>query len=192
MNSNRLINGKHFIYIFNCLSINLLKELICEVIDNEKIIINDNNLILLLSDKEFIEVKEYLGAMSEDIGCRISVIKLLKVSTNEDLNLLYQLVIDANILKNDYSSLSDLVLYYHNDEKIKKIIKELIIKACASDEIFKIAKAMFSENLNVSKAANKLYMHRNTLNNKLDYLEKNSGLSLREFKDCIALYELMK
>ncbi len=184
-------NTKGFVVIFNSSLVEPLKDLLVIALGSKQIIIEDNNIICLLKDKESIEIKEYLGSMSEDIGARISAFRLLKISTKNDLNTIKKLVYDCNI-KNEYSSLSDLIIYYSDNKEVKEYLKDLVIKANDSKEIFDLAKAMFQENLNVSKTANRLYMHRNTLNNKIDNIERNCGLSLREFKDCVAIYELMK
>ena len=45
--------------------------------------------------------------------------------------------------------------------------------------------------LNVSKAASLLYLHRNSLNYKLDRLLNDKGFDLRRFIDCFCLYKLM-
>jgi len=43
----------------------------------------------------------------------------------------------------------------------------------------------FENNLNVSETARKLYIHRNTLVYRLDKLQKQTGLDLRNFDDAI-------
>ena len=55
-----------------------------------------------------------------------------------------------------------------------------------------LVKTLFKNNLNISKTANDLYMHRNTLNNKLASLERDTTLSIQNFVNAIAIYELLK
>jgi len=43
----------------------------------------------------------------------------------------------------------------------------------------------FEYNLNLSEASRQLYIHRNTLVYRLDKLQKNTGLDLRNFDDAI-------
>lgn len=54
-----------------------------------------------------------------------------------------------------------------------------------------VIKAMGQADLNVSKAAGKLYMHRNTLLYKLDRLKQLKDFDLRTFTDCMLLYRLL-
>jgi len=51
---------------------------------------------------------------------------------------------------------------------------------------------MFDNNLNVTKTASEVYMHRNTINNKLDYIKKETGMNIQEFKDAVSMYWLIK
>ena len=50
---------------------------------------------------------------------------------------------------------------------------------------------MFENNLNVTKTSKQLYMHRNTLNYKLDYIYNITNLNLQVFNDAIAMYILI-
>ena len=51
---------------------------------------------------------------------------------------------------------------------------------------------MFENNLNVLKTSKMIYMHRNTLNNKLEMIKKESGLNIQIFQDAVAMYLLIK
>ena len=51
---------------------------------------------------------------------------------------------------------------------------------------------MFENDLNVSKTSAQIYMHRNTLNLKINTIENNTTLSLRKVKDAFVIYELLK
>lgn len=50
---------------------------------------------------------------------------------------------------------------------------------------------MYKNDLNVSKTASAVYMHRNTVINKLDVIKKTSGLDIQRFYDAIAMYNLI-
>jgi carbohydrate diacid regulator len=47
------------------------------------------------------------------------------------------------------------------------------------------AEEFLDSSLNVSETARKLYLHRNTLIYRLDKLEKETGLNIRQFSDAI-------
>ena len=57
--------------------------------------------------------------------------------------------------------------------------------------LHRIAYLMYKNDLNVSKTATSVYMHRNTVNNKLEVIKKTSGMDVQKFYDAIAMYTLM-
>lgn len=72
----------------------------------------------------------------------------------------------------------------------KKRILDLILDSSGVDKEF-IKK--FAENdLNVSKASKNMYVHRNTLNYKIEKLKEASGFDLKSFIDAYILYDLAK
>lgn len=73
--------------------------------------------------------------------------------------------------------------------KNKKQILDLILYSSGIDEDF--IKKFVSNDLNVSKASKNMYIHRNTLNYKLDKLKELSGFDLRVFLDSYILYNLI-
>lgn len=52
-------------------------------------------------------------------------------------------------------------------------------------EMVATAEEFFENSLNVSETARKLYLHRNTLNYRLDKIEKATGLNIRKIPDAI-------
>ena len=53
------------------------------------------------------------------------------------------------------------------------------------NEMVETAEGFFENSLNVSETARKLYLHRNTLNYRLDKIEKATGLNIRKISDAI-------
>ena len=53
------------------------------------------------------------------------------------------------------------------------------------DETLTTINQFFANSLNVSETSRQLYIHRNTLVYRLDKIQKNTGLDLREFEDAI-------
>ena len=60
-----------------------------------------------------------------------------------------------------------------------------------SESNLQVIEAFFINDLNVSKTASALYMHRNTLNSKLDNISKQMGLNIQNFKHASAILLLM-
>lgn len=73
-----------------------------------------------------------------------------------------------------------------------KALSEYVLKQFFQDEeMKKILQVLFLENLNVSKASKELYMHRNTLNYKLDRFYEVTGFDVRHFNDACFIQGLI-
>lgn len=55
------------------------------------------------------------------------------------------------------------------------------------DELLMTVNKFFENNLNVSETARQLYIHRNTLNNRIEKLAATTGLDIRVFDDALTL-----
>lgn len=60
----------------------------------------------------------------------------------------------------------------------------------ADAELMNACFCLFANNLNVSRTAGKLYMHRNTLIYSLKKIEKRCGLDLKKFPDAVTFLTL--
>ena len=72
-------------------------------------------------------------------------------------------------------------------EKIREIEQEHpgICSGGLSDEIRETVRVFFRNDLNMTATARKLFIHRNTLNYRLDKIRKETGLDLRSFRDAV-------
>lgn len=103
---------------------------------------------------------------------------------DEELKLILSL--DENIIVglNDLKS----ILAYLDKNQIKAFL-DFILKGTSIDEDF--IKNFALNDLNVSKASKNMFIHRNTINYKLDKLKMHSGFDLRKFTDAYLLYNLI-
>ena len=87
------------------------------------------------------------------------------------------------------------VLLSNNSEIIKEyitIIEECLLKPILKDSITKdIILTYFKNDLNVSKTAKDLYINRNSLLNKFEYIYKETGFNLQKFNHACAIYLLI-
>ncbi len=70
----------------------------------------------------------------------------------------------------------------------KKFLDEVFRKGSLEkldDDTINTIQKFFENSLNISETARKLFVHRNTLVYRLDKIQKNTGLDLREFEDAI-------
>ncbi len=120
-------------------------------------------------------------------------------------------VTDITAIRNSYlnacSSLS-LGMKYHSNEHVfvyerqtlEKIIDSIpqdLIKSirkqyfhtgstgALSDEMMETVRVFFENDLNLTAASRQLFIHRNTLNYRLDKIKKDFGLDLRCFRDAV-------
>lgn len=74
-------------------------------------------------------------------------------------------------------------------ENEKKIIQHELFGQNAADvfseEMLETVHVFFQNDLNLSAASKQLFIHRNTLNYRLDKIKKDFGLDLRSFKDAV-------
>ena len=86
-----------------------------------------------------------------------------------------------------------IVFLADKDLDIIRNIKEKVLNKIISDnQLVKLILSMFDNDLNVTKTASSMYMHRNTINNKLDFIKKETGFNVQCFKDAMALYIMIK
>ena len=151
--------------------------------------------MVIYHNKERIKLNNYLDALCEDFGVKMRIFEGFLV--NKENNNLFRNFIDiyyrCNFNNVNYSSINNLVLEGIFSKEEKKILMDLILLKYINDTQFmKFIYSLFENNLNVSKTAKAIFMHRNTVNNKLSSFENDTTLTLQSFKDAIVVYELLK
>ena len=151
--------------------------------------IKEDNDYLLIIHNEFNkeEIKSTFLSLEEDLNNKICVYQSY-LSYEDDLKeeLKVILPIFNNVVFGSYE-LKSLLLEVKVDKSLELL--HFIIDGSGVDE--RVIKMMALADLNVSKAANLLYLHRNSLNYKLDRLYETKGFDLRRFMDCYTLYRLL-
>lgn len=150
-----------------------------------------NYYLLIYNNKEKVEIKNIVDLINEDFGQKVNVFEGFVIDKKEKLikfiNIYDMYKIDIN-----YANIGDLIIIA-KDNDILKVIKEIVLEKYICDkEFLNLVNSLFKNNLNVSKTAADVYMHRNTINNKLSVFEKETALAIQNFKDAVALYELLK
>ncbi|XMB86951.1 helix-turn-helix domain-containing protein [Mycoplasmatota bacterium WC44] len=122
-----------------------------------------------------------------------SVIRLLEDDFNNSITLV---VGGFNELVIDNISKLPSELYYFDDYLIyltKKDLGDKIYKWLSSIdlELLKTIKSFIELDMSVNKTASKLYIHRNTLNYRLDKFEKLTNINVRTFKGSLSVYLIL-
>lgn len=160
---------------------------------NSTSIVYKNMIISFYQKKEKMYFQEIIDSLSEDLGTRIKIFEGFRISLKNNLDFLKMFSIIEKYREKDYSymNITDVILST-NTMNINTIREILLCEELKDYNFITLVREMLKNDLNVSKAANNLYMHRNTLNNKLDTIEFNTSISLRNFKGALSLYELLK
>ena len=172
-----------------------LKNILSEILLEPLYVQGKTNLLVIYFNKDRVGINEYIDSLSDDIGTSVNVFEgfVIKNRNKNDLKEFMEIFYSSSFNLYGYSNIVDLVHVLRYDKESINSLKEILLKEYLGDEEFlKIVRGMFENNLNVSKTSSSIYMHRNTLNNKLTLIENNTTLAIQNFKDAVALYELLK
>lgn len=175
------------------------------------------SLILMLNDFLRGLIGNYINPIYKDsvltvffdADCKIDFEEIIQ-SLNEDFYVTATLFESGKLYdginKNEYASyvfdnknklLETNKLYITEAELIKhKIISSVVIKNILKEyyddyQMKNVIKTYLDCNMNISQAANKLYMHRNTVMNKIDKFILNTGYDIKKFKNAFIIYHII-
>ena len=143
--------------------------------------------ILLIIKDITDDLKETALSLLQDLDNDISVLEGFRYSDKEQLEGIYKCFKDYNSI--GYTKIADIILKL-SDEDLKPI-KEMLLSKLKDNYLKEIIIGMFKSNLNISKAASVVYMHRNTINNKLDTIQKETGLDIQNFYEAMAMNRIL-
>jgi len=165
---------------------------------NEVVVLKvDNDFLVFYFDDIEIEIKDLFSSISDDFGMNLKVFASGKMNHEcpKNFSILYN-AYKKHLYNKPYSyvSTSELILeIIKTDMKSLKEIKPVVLNKINDDsQMEKIILAMFDNNLNVTKTANDVYMHRNTIINKLDFIKSETNLNIQSFKDATCMYWIIK
>lgn len=88
-----------------------------------------------------------------------------------------------------FEKTSPLLLATNLPDVLADILEKTIIPAFDEDrELMATIKVFLENNSNVSHAAKKLYIHRNTLQYRIDKFTERTGISLKDFDSAVMVY----
>ena len=151
--------------------------------------------IVIYNNKERVEIENFADMFNEDVGYKALFFEGFVINKNNRSKFIdfLEMFICNYQFTNTYSNISDFILAINDKKELLKELRTIVLSKYLNDNSFlNMVNALFKDNLNVSKAASDLYMHRNTLNNKLYSFKNETTLSIQNFNDAVALYELIK
>lgn len=184
-----------FLFVYSKITKEVLYSMFEGLLKEILIIEFDQFTMVIYHNKERVILNNYLDALSEDYGYKINVFEGFLIDKDQtdffkDFLILYYQNYQNNLT---YSTISNLILNTQLKKEELKIFKKILLSKYLKEIQFeKFIFSLFENNLNVSKTAKDMYMHRNTVNNKLANFENDTTLVLQNFKDAIVVYELLK
>ncbi len=156
-----------------------------------KYTINEQNIVVYFRNEEEVDFKAISYMMINDFSLDLTLYESTVVeSIKEDY---------INHIINSFEKI-DIATNYINEKQFivnqsithLEIIKKNVLKEYFYDsEMLNIIKVYLENNLNTSLAATKLYLHRNTLINKIDKFINITGYDVKTFKDAFVVYQLL-
>lgn len=149
-----------------------------------------NNLIVSYQLEEDINFKEIANMIVDDFYLDITLLDIN--SSNIDY---------VNSMIELYNKIENKSYIYLNDKDIitkssklnnDNIKKEILKEFYYDSEMLNIIKVFLENDLNISSTSTLLYLHRNTLTNKIDKFIKITNYDIRKFKDSYIIYKLIK
>jgi carbohydrate diacid regulator len=177
------------------------EEVICEFLTN----IYKNSFIVKLYNLNicFIEdvqgsIKDIFDALSGDLGYDVILHEGLILNngySGSDILSYIKTYHDLEKVNTRvYSDLADFILFqdYNVNKELMLSIKNNLFMPLFNDVVIRdIIQAMLKNDLNVSQTAKLLYMNRNSLINKLDYIYKETGLNLQKYTHACVIYVMI-
>ena len=93
----------------------------------------------------------------------------------------------------DISIISSILNNFSGDQCFVlagKYLTKDIINVFKDDDFKECIDVLIKTNLNVNEASKQLFMHRNTLLNRIEKIESMTGLNLKKFEDAVTLLVL--
>ncbi|MBS3680550.1 helix-turn-helix domain-containing protein [Ornithinibacillus massiliensis] len=161
--------------------------------EQEGIIIESFNREL----EDTISYKEIIDILISDLYINIRFFVGPYFHSNEGIKKYYQQIKAGAKLSFKCSQLQVItfleaiphILVDHADSSFNKDLPNLILQEFQDDkEFITMMEVFFKSNLNVSVAAKKLYMHRNSLQYRIDKYYEKTGIDVRIFHQALTVY----
>jgi DNA-binding PucR family transcriptional regulator len=186
------------------------------IIESKKDIANDESLILSIFS-EFLSISKIdrnpfsiylffnhqtdvsfldlvLNLTSDSLtDFRIFVSSSFEKEEDMIMNLNYVKEKIVNIPFYKYPLIDEKVLLNHFIHQIDNSLKKAILKKYEKDQVMlETIRVYLESNQNMSLASKKLYLHRNTIIQRIDKFHQLTGFDVRVFNDAFLIYHLVK
>lgn len=155
-----------------------------------------NLTVFLYFEKSDINIKDIIDPLVDDFAIKIKLLNGGKTSTHSPYHFLqiFEAYLEYSIknprIYTDYATLiTDIIKVDFN--KLSSIKPAILNNIYGDTHLINLIHTFLNNNLNVTQTAKELYMHRNTINNKLDFIKNESSLNIQDFNEAVAMYWLI-
>lgn len=168
--------------------------LFSEIITCSKVIKNSDHAVMYFEHEVDLSFEDViLNVMSDtlsDVRAYVSHDLQSEKDRDDDLNLIKKLLIGIPFSK--YFFIDDKVLVKHYMYHLTDEMKRRFLRKFYQDQVMlETLRTYLDSDLNMVLAAKKLYIHRNTLIQRLDKFHQTTGFDVRVFKDALLVFHLI-
>jgi hypothetical protein len=155
-------------------------------------ICHDRVLSVVFESESNVDFDEIINGLNNDFYITTSLFEsgvlYEKINTTEYIDYIFSIkekILESNLMYLNEASLVKLNL--HNE-----LIEQNIFKSYYNDlDMLEVVKKYLDCNMNISQAANMLYMHRNTVMNKIDKFIAVTGYDIKKFSNAFIIYRFL-
>ena len=163
------------------------ENIVVERIEDDFLTITDNDYF----NEEPIDLTAFQELIFEDFGSDISM--FIEPYSQNEFPLGTSCKELLKEIPNNVYFFEDIIPYVilRNKTKLRDQIVQYITSV-TNKEVVHTVREFIENNMNSSQSAKKLYMHRNTLNYRIDNFIEATNIDVRTFKGANAIYMLFK
>ncbi|WP_026391767.1 helix-turn-helix domain-containing protein [Haploplasma modicum] len=153
-----------------------------------------SNVLIIYYESSFNEISDIVNILIADLSQNLLVYESIEYKNIEEVDKsikLFSKIVETKYIPKKYINNHDLLKL--SDGNIDENIKKLILnKYYKNQEIYYTIKMFLECNQNSSIAAKELFLHRNTLNQRLDKFYLETGFNMKHFSDAFLIYPIIK
>lgn len=170
-------------------------DILKDVIGEAEVVSYEEYSVIFYFNKIDFNFKSLIKTINDDFYTDAHLFESGKIQFGDatEFHKLLDIYNKAGLNKYTYTSNKNILAYLTSfKEQAKELAPVLLNKVLKDESLLMLINTMFENDLNISTTAKNTYMHRNTVNYKLEQIKDETGLDIRRFKDAVIMYEFLK